>query len=116
MAAQVADEVTGRSVLDFLMDNMTPEGSVLVTDEVRLYRAVRPYMSHAVIKHKERYVDGLIHTNTIEGFWSLLKRAWYGQHHAYRRQYTPLYVAEAAWKYNHRYSGGFSTFLEGCFA
>ena len=47
-------------------------------------------------------VDGDTHTNTIEGFWSLLKRAWYGQHHHYRVAYTPLYVAEACYKYNYR--------------
>ncbi len=46
----------------------------------------------------------MIHTNTIEGFWSLLKRAWYGQHHHYSREYTGLYVAEATYKYNHRKS------------
>ena len=35
-----------------------------------------------------------------EGFWSLLKRAWYGQHHKYKVKFLPLYVAEACWKYN----------------
>ena len=38
----------------------------------------------------------------IEGFWSLLKRAWYGQHHRYQKGFTPLYVAEAVFKHNHR--------------
>lgn len=57
------------------------------------------------------------HTNTIEGFWGLLKRAWYGQHHHYRRQYSPLYVAEATWKYNHRQDvNGFGSFMRGVFA
>jgi hypothetical protein len=32
----------------------------------------------------------------------LLKRAWYGQHHHYSREYMPLYVSEACYKYNHR--------------
>lgn len=47
-------------------------------------------------------VDGDVHTNTIEGFWSLLKRAWYGSHHHYSIAYAPLYVAEACYKYNYR--------------
>ena len=34
-----------------------------------------------MIQHSKRYADGVIHTNTIEGVWSLLKRAWYGSHH-----------------------------------
>jgi len=117
VVAQVADDMTGRGILDFVLDTVSTDESLLITDESQLYRAVSPFMDHAVIKHKERYVDGLVHTNTIEGFWSLLKRAWYGQHHHYQRHYTPLYAAEAAWKYNHREgAGGFSNFLRGCFA
>ena len=56
-----------------------------------------------VINHQEQYVDGDKHTNTIEGFWSLLKRAWYGQHHHYSTGYTPLYVAERCYVYNNRH-------------
>ena len=59
-------------------------------------------MKHTVINHNEQFADGDTHTNTIEGFWSLLKRAWYGQHHHYSTGYTPLYVAEACYKYNYR--------------
>ena len=47
-------------------------------------------------------MDGEGHTNTIEGVWSLLKRAWYEQHHHHRREFLPLNVAEACWKYNNR--------------
>jgi hypothetical protein len=61
-------------------------------------------MFHAVICHKEVYVDGQIHTNSIEGFWSLVKRAFYGSHHHYSRKYMPLYIAEACYKYNRRAS------------
>lgn len=101
--AMVADDATGRTVLEFIKNSVDPEGSVLVTDEYRPYQAVRPYMTHVVVNHSDHYSDRSGgHTNTIEGFWSLLKRAWYGQHHHYQRQYSPLYVAEAAWKYNHR--------------
>ena len=61
------------------------------------------------------YADGDTHTNTIEGFWSLLKRAWYGSHHHYSRGLTPLFVAEAAWKYNHRKDpNAFGSFLREC--
>ena len=73
-------------------------------------------MSHAVINHRKQYAYGLTHTNTIEGFWSLLKRAWYGSHHHYSEQFTPLYVAEACWKYNHRKDqDSFGTFMRECF-
>ena len=115
--AQVATDLTSRGILNFVKGNVAPEGSTLITDENQAYNAVRLTMDHKVIKHKKQFVDGDTHTNTIEGFWSLLKRAWYGQHHHYRKQYTPLYVAEACWKYNHRKTKNiFDVFLKGCFA
>ena len=49
-------------------------------------------LPHFVIDHAVQYVDGLIHTNTIEGFWSLLKRAWYGTHHHYSDEYALAYA------------------------
>ena len=54
-----------------------------MTDEYHAYNALSSQMKHEVINHQEQYVDGDKHTNTIEGFWSLLKRAWYGNHHHY---------------------------------
>lgn len=73
-----------------------------MTDQFRGYKEAGKEMKHNVINHQEQFVDGNVHTNTIEGFWSLLKRAWYGQHHHYQTKYTPLYVAETAYKYNYR--------------
>ncbi len=54
------------------------------------------------INHSETYVVGDIHTNSIEGFWATIKRAYMRQHHHYTRKYAGLYVAEACFKYNHR--------------
>lgn len=63
------------------------------------------------------YADGETHTNSIEGFWSLLKRAWYGSHHHYTKGYMPLFVAESCWKYNQRRNADpFAFFVKGCFA
>ena len=104
VVAKVSDSVGGKAVLRFLLDNVEPHGSLLITDEWRSYRTVEPLMPHAVIKHSEAYADGETHTNTIEGFWALLKRAWYGSHHHYSRHWMPLFVAEASWKYNHRHN------------
>lgn len=44
----------------------------------------------------------MIHTNSIEGVWALVKRAWYGQHHHYSTKYMWLYIAEASYKFNRR--------------
>ena len=115
--AQVATDLTGKGIVRFLREHMDPRGSVLITDEYRAYRAVRSFMHHATIDHSVSYADGDTHTNTIEGFWSLLKRAWYGSHHHYSRALTPLFVAETAWKYNHRSDrNAFGSFLRDCMA
>ena len=82
-----------------------PNGSLLMTDEYTAYNVARPMMAHAVINHSVAYADGETHTNTIEGFWALLKRSWFGSHHRYTEHYAPLFVAEQAWKYNRRGNG-----------
>ena len=115
VVTQVATELTSRAILEFLNKFVKPDGSILMTDESPLYNFIE--MEHESVNHRECFVDGAIHTNTIEGFWSLLKRAWYGSHHHYDRKYTPLYLAEAAFKYNHRKNKRiFSTFIRRSFA
>jgi hypothetical protein len=52
-------------------------------------------------------VNGIIHTNGIEGFWGLVKRAWYGSHHHYSEKYMNLYIAEACYKFNQRHYPAF---------
>jgi transposase-like protein len=77
-------------------------GSVLMTDEYTGYNGMSRLMLHASVNHKVQYADGIIHTNSIEGFWSLVKRAWYGQHHHYSVKYMSLYISEACYKFNQR--------------
>ena len=70
-------------------------------------------MRRAVIKHAEQYADGASPTNTIEGFWSLVNRAWFGSHHHYTKKDLPLYLVESCWKYNNRNNdNAFGTFLQ----
>lgn len=112
VVAQLATELTGRYILEFIRKHVEMAKSELITDEYVAYQRVGKEMKHQIINHQEQYVEGDKHTNTIEGFWSLLKRAWYGSHHHYQTLYTPLYVAEACYKYNHRNTEGiFSKFL-----
>jgi transposase-like protein len=94
--------VTGKGLARFVRRFVDTTGSLLVTDEFAAYRVVGGTMSHATVNHAQRYADGETHTNTIEGFWALVKRAWYGSHHHYSRKYAHLYIAEACYKYNAR--------------
>lgn len=115
--AEVARDLTGKGILSFIQSAVSPAAQILVTDENTAYRSVRAILPHSVINHRREYVNGPVHTNTIEGFWSLLKRAWYGSHHKYSVGFMPLFVAEAAWKYNHREDARpWDTFIGALFA
>ena len=112
VVARVADDLSGRGILRFVRDTVDTAETILVTDEYRAYGALDAVMARVSVNHSKRYVDGDVHTNTIEGFWSHLKRAWFGQHHHYSKAFMPLYVVEACWKYNRRdREDGFQTFL-----
>ena len=100
--AEVAKGLTGRAILEFIQRVVNVTESELMTDEYHAYNALSSQLKHHVINHQEQYVDGDKHTNTIENFWSLLKRSWYGSHHHYSLGYTPLYVAERCYVYNCR--------------
>ena len=71
---------------------------------------------HATIDHaRGQYVIGAIHTQTIEGFWSIFKRGVVGTFHKISRKYMPLYVAEFQFRYNNRENADiFGTAIKGC--
>jgi transposase-like protein len=80
------------------------KGTTVYTDEFPAYPfAVREY-EHKVINHLEKYVDGNIHTNGIENFWSLLKRGLSGTYIAVEPFHLFRYVDEQAFRFNHRIS------------
>lgn len=119
VVAKVAENTAGKTMLRFVQGAVDTEASVLITDEYAAYNAIGKLLPHTVIDHGRQWVDGPIHTNTIEGFWSLIKRAFYGTHHHYSLKYMPLFIAESCWKYNRRKNKedhGFTHFMRGCFA
>ena len=62
-------------------------------------------MQHLRVNHSREYeTDDGVHTNTIEGFWALVKRAISGQHHHYTVEHAHTYIDEASYKYNTRRS------------
>ena len=73
------------------------------------------YPRESVDHSKKQYVVGAVHTNTIEGFWSIFKRGVVGTFHKVSAKYMPLYVAEFQFRYNNRFNPDiFGTAIGGC--
>ena len=100
VVAKRCEDASGHTILELMSACVNLSKSTLATDGWRGYAIMARYMPHKILGYRKGYY----HTNTIEGFWSLLKRAWYGQHHHYSVEHMPLYIAEACWKYNNRYT------------
>lgn len=79
-------------------------GSTLITDEHSSYRTLKTYYKHKTICHsvKEYVAKGDIHTNSIESFWSTLKRGIYGIYHHVSKKHLQNYVNEFCFRYNNR--------------
>jgi transposase-like protein len=85
------------------------KGTTLYTDALKSYMAKTPqgwrpvdYYIHKVIDHAERYVDGQIHTNGCENFWSLLKRTLKGTYVSVEPFHLFRYLDEQAFRFNER--------------
>jgi transposase-like protein len=91
--------------------NINPE-SILFTDDWRPYRPLRSeYAGHRVINHSAgAYVEGDIHTNTIEGFFGNLKTGMRGTYKKVSKKWLQSYLDEYAWRYNLRFRGQRSMF------
>jgi transposase-like protein len=81
--------------------NVVP-GSQLYTDALRSYRMVDPRYLHKFVDHSIRYVEGRVHTNTIENFWSCLKRTIKGTYIAPRPFHLDRYLDEQVFRFNAR--------------
>lgn len=117
VVARPSDKVNGKTLKAFLGKFVDGDDSVLVTDEFTGYNRMGEWVPHFTINHAVAYAQGLIHTNTIEGFWSLVKRAIFGQHHHYSKGHAAAYIVEACYKYNNRNNANtFDQFLAGTVA
>ena len=78
-------------------------GSELMTDENKAYYYMYTRYKHQAINHSHlKFSRGKVHTNTIDGFWSLLKRGIKGQFHHISSKYMTKYVNEFCWRHNNR--------------
>lgn len=94
---------TKAKTLKPLINKTVKSGSILVTDEWKAYLSMSQDYDHKVVKHKEKqYVMNGFHTNSIEGFWSILKRGIYGIYHNVSREHLSRYCDEFSYRYNTR--------------
>ncbi len=96
------DELKGKDMRAFVRDRVDTRAAHLMTDGYKAYNRMNRILPHDVINHEIWYVDGDIHTNTIENFWSLLKRGMFGQYHSVSRKHLQRYVDEFCFRYNRR--------------
>ena len=76
-------------------------GSALYTDDLNSYKGLTEFR-HGVVDHAVQYVDGKIHTNGLENFWSLLKRGINGTYVSVEPFHLFRYLDEQSYRYNHR--------------
>ncbi len=80
-----------------------PEKSTLYTDNASVYKKLHKSYNHGSVDHAlSVYVDGEVHTNTIENFWSILKRGIYGIYHQVSDKHITRYLDEFAARFNTR--------------
>lgn len=94
---------TKADTLHPIIVNAVKTGSIVITDEWAPYRGMGENYNHVVLSHKDgEYVRGAFHNNTIEGFWSLLKRGLYGIYHQVSPRHLFRYCHEFEYRYNSR--------------
>lgn len=106
VVVKLHEKLTGQDLIKMLNEYVRLDKSIVIHDDYKGYYALDHAMiSHYTINHsKKQYVDGDITTNTIEGFWSIIKNGIRGQYHLLSKKYLPFYLAEFSYKYNKRFT------------
>jgi len=120
--AKATRDVQSATLLSLVREYVLPESTVY-TDELKNYGGIKALRGkdglsagyvHRRINHSSKvYVMGDIHTNSVEGFWSLIKRGVGGVYHAVSQEFLQSYLDEYSFRYNHRHDTEpmFLTFL-----
>lgn len=102
-----AQDVKSGTLAQYIKDNVSEDVDVIMTDELNAYptamKSIDMTSKHKTIKHKAKiYVDGDIHTNTVESAFSLLKRGIIGTWHRVSAKHLAAYLDEMTWRFNNR--------------
>jgi transposase len=109
IVARTTNDLTMATATALVKECVLPE-SMIFTDEAAIYKQLPQVEGmgylHRRINHSAKvYVAGDVHTNTIEGFWSLVKRGIGGVYHSVSQKYLQSYLDEYSFRYNRRDSG-----------
>ncbi len=103
VSATRVNDLKSSTVYPLIKERVLPQ-SMIYTDEFPVYDKLQKQgYHHKRVHHASKvWVMGDAHTNTIEGFWSVLKRGINGVYHAVSEKYLQNYIDEYAFRYNHR--------------
>jgi transposase-like protein len=103
--AEVLGHKREKKQMHQIIEDSVMPGTWVMTDEFSNYLGLEKNYTHLVVNHLERYVQGNVHTNGIENFWSLLKRGLGGTYVAVEPFHLFRYVDEQAFRFNTRKDG-----------
>jgi hypothetical protein len=93
---------TNKRTLQLAVRSNAEAGSTISSDKLKSYTGLDDAYVHGVIDHAEKYVDGQVHTNGCENFWSLLKRTLKGTYVAVEPFHLFRYLDEQVFRFNER--------------
>jgi transposase-like protein len=116
VVARVVENVRASTLTEFVREAASTKVSLLCTDQWVGYNKLNAEYPHKHVDHSiNQYVVGAVYPQTIEGFWSLVKRGMVGTFHKVSKKYLPLYVAEFQFRYNNRENDNiFAEAIRGC--
>ncbi len=105
VSAKVVPNVQAKTLIPFIKERVEPN-TMIYTDELSSYNSLKYQgYGHESVPHGEKiYVIGDAHTNSVEGFWSLVKNGIRGVYHQVSPKYLQNYVDEYSFRYNRRNS------------
>jgi hypothetical protein len=107
---QVATDTQQKKV-EPIVDAHVENGVTVYSDEWHAYNNLKYNYDHSIINHSvKEYVNGMVHTNGMEGFWSILKRGYIGIYHYMSKEHLHRYCIEFAYRYNNKELSGVEKF------
>jgi transposase-like protein len=117
VVCQIIDRTDERTLTRFVREAVSEKVTLLATDDWSGYQNLNwEGYRHQTVNHaRDEYVRGNVHTNSMESFWSLLKRGILGTYHNVSRKHLPLYLNEFVFRYNNRKNADiFGTAIASC--